>query len=52
MADWGPFVQGLAGTLPRVAFQTYELGQRDQALQLQQPRVRMVWRLQPSPPVP
>lgn len=36
MADWGPFVQGLAGTLPRVAFQTYELGQRDHALQLQQ----------------
>lgn len=36
MADWGPFVQGLAGTLPQVGFQTYAIRQRDEALARQE----------------
>lgn len=36
MADWGPFVQGLAHTLPQVGFQTYGLRQRDEALARQE----------------
>lgn len=36
MADWGPFVKGLAGTLPQIGFQTYALRQRDEALARQE----------------
>ncbi len=40
MADWGPFVQGLAGTLPQVGFQTYAVRQRDEALARQEKQLQ------------
>lgn len=40
MADWGPFVQGLAHTLPQVGFQTYGLRQRDEALARQEKQLQ------------
>lgn len=39
MADWGPFVKGLAGTLPQVGFQAYALRQRDEALAREEKRL-------------